>query len=82
MVKPESRGRDQSQGGARREALRARPPCFEAGGTERRRQSAENRPETTGAHRTGGASQSAHQKDTRGVRPPPPRAPQHRNSRQ
>lgn len=34
--------------------------------------------ELTGA---GGGSQSAHQKDTRGVHPPP-RAPQHRNSRQ
>ena len=43
MVKSESRGRDRSQGGARREAPRARPPCFGARGMERRRQSVENR---------------------------------------
>lgn len=77
MVKSESRGRDRSQGGARREALRAGPPCFGAGGMERRRQSVENRLKPRELTRRGG-SWPTHQMDTCEVHPSPPWPPQHR----
>ena len=78
MVKSESRGRDRSQGGARREAPRARPTLLWGQRHGEEKAECGEQAETTGAHRTGGGSWSTHQMDTSEAHPSPPWPPQHR----